>query len=457
MFSRSGLSAGRRSLPQVNSRFTTSPFGASRSARTLVTTPLRNNATRRTNALTRNTVVKKRNMYTNAEIKEDMKDKLPIWPVVTAVAVIVFAQQRRIMIEQFAELEKNAPSCPERSGESSPVAAKKEETKARKAPVYTPEWLSKLLDEEQIASDIALAKETPIESSNLVYKSLPLRALSRVWGSVNGLQIPVVGRQWVYKGYAKVFGCNLDEVELPLESYPSLADFFTRRLKAGVRPISPADVVSPADARVLVVGEVDRSNGLVEQVKGRSYSINNFLGPKYDATTASSSEGKKLFHIVLYLAPGDYHGFHSPADWKMDTRRHFPGYLLSVNPVVARHVNSLFAVNERVVLLGQWEHGFFSFSPVGATNVGSISVDVEPELTTNQKDQRATTPYSERVYGSNDGGVEETRLARKKGDDMGFFHFGSTVVLVFEAPENFQFKVGAGDKVAVGQTIGELL
>lgn len=113
-----------------------------------------------------------------------------------------------------------------------------------------------------------------------------------------------------------------------------------------------------------------------------------------------SSPDNDLFHIVVYLAPGDYHCFHSPTDWKVELRRHFPGKtphpfnpsipisclllhflslpslgsLMSVNPGVARLVKELFCLNERVALLGQWQHGFFSLTAVGATNVGSIRI-----------------------------------------------------------------------------------
>ena len=81
-----------------------------------------------------------------------------------------------------------------------------------------------------------------------------------------------------------------------------------------------------------------------------------------------------LYHCVIYLAPGDYHRFHSPTDWEIFFRRHFPGELFSVNPSVAKWLRGLFNLNERVVYYGEWKHGFFSMTAVGATNVGSIKV-----------------------------------------------------------------------------------
>ena len=102
-----------------------------------------------------------------------------------------------------------------------------------------------------------------------------------------------------------------------------------------------------------------------------------------DPSTAGSLE-TVLHQVVIYLAPGDYHGFHSPADWTVLARRHFPGELLSVNPRIARAIANLFALNERVAYLGRWKHGFFSMTAVGATNVGSVKVDIDPQLATNE-------------------------------------------------------------------------
>lgn len=87
--------------------------------------------------------------------------------------------------------------------------------------------------------------------------------------------------------------------------------------------------------------------------------------------------GNALFFCVIYLAPGDYHRFHSPTNWVAETRRHFSGELYSVSPWMVKQLQDLFVLNERVVLLGRWRHGFFSMVPVGATNVGSIVLNFD--------------------------------------------------------------------------------
>lgn len=88
-------------------------------------------------------------------------------------------------------------------------------------------------------------------------------------------------------------------------------------------------------------------------------------------------DGNELFFAVVYLAPGDYHRFHSPTAWVVEKRRHFAGELYSVSPYIAKRLANLFVLNERVAMLGRWRHGFFSMVPVGATNVGSIVINFD--------------------------------------------------------------------------------
>lgn len=154
--------------------------------------------------------------------------------------------------------------------------------------------------------------------------------------------------------------------------YRSLAEFFARSLKEDARTIDEhCCLVSPCDGRVLNFGSASDSN--IEQVKGVSYSLEAFLGPKWHQDDSSpyveclkhKNSDTALYQCIIYLAPGDYHRFHSPTSWKPEIRRHFHGELLSVSPKIAQWVPGLFALNERALYIGKWEYGFFSFTAVG--------------------------------------------------------------------------------------------
>lgn len=193
-----------------------------------------------------------------------------------------------------------------------------------------------------------------------------------------------------------------------------------------------------------------------------------------------------LYYIVVYLAPGDYHRFHSPVSWVVGTRRHFAGELYSVSPYLQRTLPGLFTLNERVVLLGKWRWGFFSFTPVGATNVGSIKINFDRELRTNSLNTDTAADRAAQVAkekGQPYSGFAEATYAAaskvlnghplKRGEEMGGFQLGSTIVLVFEAPKGrrpsfdegfmggpedrkggFRWNVSTGQKVKYGESLG---
>ena len=170
---------------------------------------------------------------------------------------------------------------------------------------------------------------------------------------------------------------------------------------------------------------------------------------------------RKLFFCVIYLAPGDYHRFHSPTDWVVERRRHFAGELYSVSPYLQRTLPNLFTLNERVALLGRWRHGLFTMTPVGATNVGSIIINCDKELRTNSltHDSKAKQRggYYEAVYRKASALLGGHPM--RKGEEMGGFMLGSTIVLVFEAPngkegQSWRWECRRGGKVKVGEALG---
>ncbi|KAM4719423.1 phosphatidylserine decarboxylase proenzyme, mitochondrial isoform 1-T1 [Anableps anableps] len=306
---------------------------------------------------------------------------------------------------------------------------------------------------------------TPIQVA--LYRTFPTRLVSRAWGRLNRLDLPTWLRKPIYSLYIWTFGVNMQEAEVEdLHHYKNLGEFFRRRLKPAVRPVCAAScLTSPADGKILHFGRVKNSE--VEQVKGVTYSLENFLGPQTRQSKDPSSfqdhllssPDSELFHVVVYLAPGDYHCFHSPTDWKVELRRHFPGSLMSVNPGVARWVKELFCLNERVVLSGQWQHGFFSLTAVGATNVGSIRVYFDQELRTNTPRYSKGSFHDHSYVAVGDqvkSAAGEGGVALLKGQPVGEFNLGSTIVLLFEAPRDFSFSLQPGQRIRMGEALGSL-
>ena len=260
----------------------------------------------------------------------------------------------------------------------------------------------------------------------------------------------------------------------------------TRGEEALSLPSRPAPHVVKRGKRLLGASHKEGDEDIIKQdeefatVNGITYTLPNlFSGPPHrqpkktsDASTSTTSASEAevradlargerhwyarlmsehrsaLYYVVVYLAPGDYHRFHSPTAWVVEKRRHFAGELYSVSPYLQRTLPGLFTLNERVVLLGRWRWGFFSFTPVGATNVGSIKVNFDRELRTNSlttdtaadraaeeaaKRNEPYCGYAEATYESASPILHGHPLRR--GEEMGGFQLGSTVVLVFEAPK----------------------
>jgi len=274
----------------------------------------------------------------------------------------------------------------------------------------------------------------------LLYQQMPLAMASMLWGLITSLHLPANLNYISIVLYANVTGCNVEEaLEQDLSKYETLSQFFTRRLREGVRPISTTSaLVSPSDGKLTYSGPVEGE--YLQQVKGVRYSLPTFLGPNVPHWPKSKTTS--LYQAVVYLSPSDYHRFHSPADWSITHRRHFPGALCSVQPSVVAAFPGLFHTNERVAFFGTWKHGFMAMVAVGATNVGSIVADFDPELKTNQSGKMPEYEH-EVEYG--------TPISFKKGDDFGYFNFGSTMVVIFEAPSDLGLR--PSETVKMGQPL----
>jgi phosphatidylserine decarboxylase len=237
----------------------------------------------------------------------------------------------------------------------------------------------------------------------------------------------------------KRFAIDASQAEKPLDAYETLNEFFTRRLKPGLRPIQGGakDVVSPVDGRVSAHGKILK--GKLWQVKGKTYSLADLLnGDK--AMVERFTDGE---FVTIYLSPQDYHRIHMPLGGKLVAASYVPGALFPVNDFAVRNVSNLFARNERLITYAETPAGLMALLKVGATMVGSVKV-VYGDLTTNVGAKRRSMKLD-----------PTPRLA--KGDEVGRFEFGSTVVLLFEKERVKLRAFKPDEKVLLGQEIGKVL
>ena len=239
-------------------------------------------------------------------------------------------------------------------------------------------------------------------------------ALSRVTGRLADANLPEAVLQRAIKRYIRAYDVDMSEVAEDLESFTTFNAFFTRRLVDGARPVADDDgtVVSPADARLQKVERIP-SHGRLEQIKGSRYSLAALLGDESQA--AVFREG---WHATLYLSPRDYHRVHIPIDGQIVAWRHIPGLLYPVNNLAVEHVEGLFTVNERVVVFMESEtFGPMALAMVGAANVGKITLSFteSPGDWTHERVTNVTPPEP---------------ISVKRGDELGMFNLGSTVVMV---------------------------
>ncbi len=218
----------------------------------------------------------------------------------------------------------------------------------------------------------------------------------------------------VIRWFVGRYGVNMAEAANPdIASYPSFNEFFTRPLKPGARPLADADYICPVDGAISQFGRIERDQ--IFQAKGHSYSTHALVGGDRDLAI-QFQDGE---FATLYLSPRDYHRIHMPCDGRLTRMIHVPGELFSVNPATARGVPGLFARNERVVCVFENEDGPFVLTLVGATIVGSMA-----------------TVWHGQVNPPRPGKIREWdyapgKVTLRKGDEMGRFLLGSTVVMLF--------------------------
>ena len=269
---------------------------------------------------------------------------------------------------------------------------------------------------------------------------VPKNALSRAVGGALRVPWPRPVVRAAIGRFSRAYGVHLEEAEGGPDDWRTFSDFFTRRLKAGLRPLAPGDAaaVSPVDGTVGESGSI--AGGTLVQVKGKRYTTAELLA---DAADAREYEGGSF--VTLYLAPSDYHRVHAPLAGRITGYTYVPGHLWPVNEKGVAEIDRLFAVNERLITHLETAYGKVALVKVGATCVGRIRATYD-DVVTNSGRAR---------------GLRRVRYDRpfelQKGAECGVFEMGSTVIVLFQARRAaLDPGVRLGAKIRLGRPLARM-
>lgn len=270
-------------------------------------------------------------------------------------------------------------------------------------------------------------------------KVFPRETFSSVVGAATRARVPPRVHQLAMRAFAAAYDVDLKEAEHPVEGYDTFSEFFCRKLKPGARPIVPGDkvLVSPVDGAVSQIGYV--REGKCIQAKGIEYPVGRLLG---DDASAHKFMGGAF--ATLYLSPRDYHRIHAPLGGRILGYSYIPGEFWPVNPRSVRNVEALFTVNERLITFMDTPAGFMAVVAVGATAVSRIRAAYDEKILTHNKEPAKVHRY-------------ESPIPVAKGDELGRFEMGSTVILLFETDRvRWDESFREDSKVRMGERLGDV-
>jgi phosphatidylserine decarboxylase len=269
---------------------------------------------------------------------------------------------------------------------------------------------------------------------------LPQHLVSRLVGWLTRIRWAPFKRAFI-AAFSRHYRIDLSEAsESNPEAYATFNEFFTRSLREGARPMpaDPDEMACPVDGVVSQAGPVRA--GTLLQAKGHHYDLDALLG----GGTTDLKAGAVF--ATLYLAPSNYHRIHMPVAGRLVSMRYEPGRLFSVNETTARHVSGLFSGNERVACIFETAQGPLAMVLVGALNVGNIETVWAGQVAPDRWRGTHVTDYP---------GEGESVVFLERGEEMGRFNMGSTVIVI--APDSWSLSpsIAPGRPVRVGQTLAQ--
>jgi len=270
---------------------------------------------------------------------------------------------------------------------------------------------------------------------------IPHHLLSRMVHKFTRLKLGKT-TQWMIQRFIRLYNIDMSIVENPnIQDYASFNEFFTRKLKPSARPLSKTGIISPVDGEISQIGRV--GNQRLFQAKGHRFQLFDLMGGNIDLTDLFQNG---LF-CTIYLSPKDYHRIHIPMTGQLTDMIYVPGRLFSVNERTSRVVPNLFARNERVICLFNTELGPMALILVGALFVGSIKTTWAGEVAPSRSSSLQHWQYPS----------ENTKIFQR-GDEIGQFNMGSTVILLLDGKRiEWLSEYAKHSKLRMGQILAQYL
>ncbi len=275
------------------------------------------------------------------------------------------------------------------------------------------------------------------------WRIAPKRLLSGVIGWGAERRLPKRLQTSLLRAYARAFGANCAEAEYPIEHYPSLHAFFTRRLAPGARkpPADEGSIIAPSDGTICEAGLA--TAGKLLEAKGSAFTLQMLLAD--DALAAHLVGGP---YVVIYLSPRDYHRVHFPASGQVVAWNHIPGKLFPVGPRSVKREPGLFAKNERFVTVVDSPIGRYAVVMVAAVGVGHITASYDPEVATHDKNfANGTARYK----------TFPSPIPVKCGQELGIFNLGSTTITIFEPGRIELNELVSHAQIEMGTPVGRII
>jgi len=251
--------------------------------------------------------------------------------------------------------------------------------------------------------------------------------VSRIAGRVANFSRPAFFVRFYSKLYAKFYSININEFEIPKGGFKTFNSFFTRKVKPEFRKIE-SGIISPVDGLIYDNGVIDKDRHIY--VKHKFFSVKELLKREYS---------KLESFVVFYLSPSHYHRVHAPFDMKITNISYIPGNLRSVRESIILKTEELYCKNERIVLYGDSEYGKFAFIFVGALVVGKIKLSFEEKTASNRRKACCNNITYDAPHLIN------------KGEELGFFEMGSSVIILSENKMYEKLKFIASTDLKFGQ------